>query len=85
MTYTNTIHCISCGCPKINRIVFSRDITWDKVKPKVLIEALGVYDSEESDSCYSDDSIISSEEYKEKTVVVMKKVVHLVVKLGERV
>ena len=38
--------------PKTNRIIFSRDITWDEFKPKALNDAREVFDDEESDSSY---------------------------------
>ena len=49
--------------PKTNRIVFSRDITWDSFKSKKLDDMLDVYSNDDSDSTFDDDSSISSEEY----------------------
>ena len=49
--------------PKTNRIIFSRDVTWDDFKPKSLNDALDVYSESEEDSSYEEESSISSEEY----------------------
>ena len=49
--------------PKTNIINFSNDVSWDNFKPKTLVEALYIHDTEgeSSESSFEDDNTISNE------------------------